>query len=177
MSIDSDQLDEFYEGKTLNEMRVFVREHRKYGVTCPCCSQTVKVYERAMNYSMASYLKALLVLSDGRIYVHIAEIEELARKSMAKTTGGRDFACLKGWNLIEQLPKDPNDKKRKTSGMWKITQKGIDFVNGKISLQAKVVMLNRQYLGVTGDEIYFGNAMANTFDLEEVMQPAEDVSA
>lgn len=59
---------------------------------------------------------------------------EYGKKADVKLSRGEysNWAHLRYWGLIEALPGDGR------GGTWRVTQKGLDFITGKISLRKKV---------------------------------------
>jgi len=63
---------------------------------------------------------------------------------------------LKWWGLAFAVE---NDDSRVKKGWWRVTQKGIDFVEGRISIPKYVNHLNNQLTGFSGPQIHFNDKM------------------
>lgn len=110
--------------------------------TCPCCFQTVKLYNRSFDRSMAMFLKALVELyhyGDSKKPVHINQIKDYWQKRGYRI-GSNGTAAIAYWGLANTY-KSKNTKKN-MSGMWVPTGKGIDFVAGRIKIESHVSTYN-----------------------------------
>jgi hypothetical protein len=70
--------------------------------------------------------------------------------------------------LIEELP-NKSDGKTKTSGVWKITDKGVYFVNNSLTLPSHVLIYNKVFMGYDGKEIDIIQALGKHFNYYELM--------
>lgn len=147
---------------TLEYTKQYTREHWERGVKCPNCDQNVKLYKRPLYGTIAVNLIRLYKLNRSD-YHHITKI------LLPNSSGGGDFAKLIYWGLVEEQPKEPEDTTTRTSGMWKITQKGIDFVEKKIKLYSHVHIYDGRFLGLTGDEVTIIDVLGKKFNYEELM--------
>ena len=135
-------------------------------VDCPCCTQVCKIYKRKLNKPMARLLLWLVHQpeKDPRWYnVHEFPLIQGRR-------GGGDFAKLVHWGLVEECPKDSEDKTRRTSGLWRPTKKGIAFARGEVEVLSHVHLYNNVAYDV-GHAQWIGirDALGNKFDYEELM--------
>jgi len=145
---------------TLDEAKTFLKENYEEGTICPCCNQSVKLYKRKLTSSMARSLITLFLLNKSKEgYYHTSSLHN---------SGGGDFTKLKYWDLIEEMKNE--DKAKKSSGSWKITEKGKSFVTGNIPLQEKVKLYNNKFWGFYGEEISIVTALNNKFDYVELMR-------
>lgn len=125
--------------------------------TCPCCDQTVKLYKRAINKGMVTDLAELYkIASDGR-YVHISEF--------TSPRSSREIGTLKMWNLVERMPATNNAKR--TSGMYRITSLGMQFVRADVKVHKYALMYNSKCFGLEGDMVGIQDCIEgfNYFDL------------
>lgn len=123
---------------TISEARRYLKQNVEKGVDCPCCNQFAKVYKRRINVVMSRTLIRLYHLyQQNPLYHHVKEIV-----SGISDTGTNDFSKLLYWGLIEEKVKDPTNTKTRTSGYWRISQKGIDFVLNKISVPSYCYVYN-----------------------------------
>ena len=127
------------------------------GVTCPCCTQLAKVYRRTITRDMAEDLIALSKLPAG--YHHYKEFKN----------GSADLAKLAYWELIEAQPRDTSDNRKRSSGFWKITDKGIDFVLGIITVPMYARIYDARLLNFVGDQIGIKECLRAEFDFGELM--------
>lgn len=128
--------------------------------TCPCCDQTVKLYKRTINsttaYDLIHFEKRV---ADGE-YMHIKHINTSA-------AGGGDFAKLRLWGLIEEKFNESTGKR--SSGYWRITQKGRDFVNAKVMVRKYALIYNGKFLGFDGGMVTIKDSLGKHFDYAELM--------
>ena len=115
---------------TLDEAKQWVKDHSPDGCICPCCKRVSKIYKRNLNSVMARCLIRLYWL-DKRApgFHHVKDIVV-----GISDTGTNDFPKLKYWGLAVEGDKDDNNTKTRTSGFWKITEKGKLFANNKLSV-------------------------------------------
>lgn len=146
--------------ETIKEAKDFLRASYVRGATCPCCGLFVKLYKRKMGSVMA---RCLIRLSHLDGYVHVREIVQ-----GISDTGTNDFSKLLYWGLIEELPN--KDAKKKTSGYWRITPKGRDFVNRRIMVPRHVFVFNAVALKFSDETTSIIDALGAKFDYHELMR-------
>jgi len=155
--------------KTCAEANDFVMNdlrHRALGGPCPVCLQTCKVYRRSFTADMAYFLIQLFKLKpeeDGFVDVNKIELR------------GGDYAKTTYWGLVEHKPKDPKDKKRRTSGRWRLTSQGRAFVQKITDIPSHVFIYNGKFEDFDWtDEIDIIKALGEFFDYEAMMQPTPE---
>lgn len=134
--------------------------------SCEHCGQLVKLYRRQIHSLAAESLIRLhrkTIAHPGLEFFHIGEFFKSTTKGM-----GGDFAKLRYWGLIEMLASNPDEDKR-TSGYWKITVKGRQFVKGKISIPKSVFLYNQTFYGFEGPEIFISDCFEEPFSYRELM--------
>lgn len=150
---------------SLQEVKSYLRENWSKGTHCPACNQFVKRYNRPLHSTMALTLIRLYHLCRGNdAYLHVKKIVE-----GISDTGTNDFSKLRYWDLIEEMPKDSLATKTKTSGHWRITAKGIDFVLGNIKIPSRIILYNKTFMGFDGDDIDIRGVIRNEFDYQRLM--------
>lgn len=132
------------------------------GCTCPLCGQYAKVYKRKINAGMAADLLRLYRLNVHGMYNDYHHYTKFCNKS-----GGGDFAKLVYWGLIESKPHTQDDKK--SSGYWAITQRGIDFAEGKITVIERKHIYNGEMCGESGGQVTIRDALGKNFNYSELM--------
>ena len=144
---------------------LFIRTFQNEGSKCPCCHQQVKVYRRKLNRNMCTFLESLSkqvnenILNGGVGYVHYSEC----------TFSGRDYNQLYHWGLIEPLYCDKT--KKRTSGMWTITQYGEDFVSGKVKVREYILCYNgKAKVDEESNFITFEDGLGSPFEFAELMK-------
>ena len=76
-------------------------------------------------------------------------------------TASLDYSVLKHWGLIH--------KDKSKTNAWRITAKGILFVDGNIGVQKKVKLYNNKSYGFEGETISIMTALGSKFNYEELM--------
>jgi hypothetical protein len=146
----------------VKDAKQFVAENRDEGTTCPCCGQFVKVYQRGIHSLMAKNLLQLYKITreDGDGYYHVNDF--------AKPFGGGDFAKLRFWGLIDQETDDFDPSKR-TSGKWRITEKGKLFCQNEYSVPKKIIFLNGKPVDQLSEYTTIVECLGKKFDYQEMM--------
>ena len=152
-------------GRTLADARAEVLANREDGIECPCCDQFVKVYRRSITADSAAWL-VLLVNAYRREprYYHVGGL-----RGITQATGDR--AKLRYWGLIEQRPKcDKADAGKRTSGYWKPTQQGMDYVDGNGTLPRHAYVVDGTVLGYSDERRDLQDCLGNRFDFGKLMR-------
>jgi len=150
---------------TIQEAKKFLKDNLKKGVECPCCNQFVKLYKRKINLVMTTCLIRLYHLYyKNPSYHHVKEIV-----SGISDTGTNDFSKLAYWNLIEEKQKDPKNTKTRTSGYWRITDKGLDFVLGKINVPSHCYVYNTKVYQFSDEYVSIEETIGNKFNYKKLM--------
>ena len=147
--------------ETIKEAKTFLKENYSKGCTCPACGQYVRLYERKLNSVMARALINLYKIGEGVNPVHVKEIIK-----GISDTGTNDFSKLMYWKMIEEEINE--NSKTKTSGVWKITKLGIDFVNGK-SFPKSVMVYNNKVRGFHIENTTIEESLGVKFNYKELM--------
>ena len=145
---------------TIIEAKRHLRENFNTGTNCPCCGQFVKLYKRKLGSSQSRSLILLYSLNQKSEWIHSREITK-----KINITG--DFAKLVYWNLILEKPKSKEDKR--SSGFWKLTQRGKDFVLGNIKIPSHVFIYNASLQGFSNEQIFIHSALGKKFSYNELM--------
>ena len=137
-------------------LKCFGNGHR---VQCPCCDQTLFKYRRVLNSGMASALSYAYKLADGdpSIWLH------LNRDMPSKVQRSKDWGMLQHWGLISK-----RDVKREHPefGYWRITERGVMFVQGHIKVPRRILTYGKVFYGYEdeADTIGFQEALKTHFD-------------
>jgi hypothetical protein len=129
---------------------------------CPCCDQLVKVYRRNIAGSTAY---DLIRFANGTSLGEERHIRHITMRS----SGGGDFAKLLYWGLVEEAVNTSTNKR--TSGMWRITPKGYDFVLNKLAIPKYALVYNGKFLGFEGDSVTIEDCLGTNFNYRELMAP------
>lgn len=155
---------------SLEEAQEWIRKEatKPKGAKCPCCTLYVKIYNRKLNSALARTL-IWMYHADGDPdgWIH------MPTRAPAWATRNREYSRLCYWGLAERRPKDPKDKKVKTTGLYRITPKGREFVEGRIKVLQSAVVYGRELRRFEGPPIRIHTALKDAgFDYEEVMKAA-----
>lgn len=146
----------------LSEARMWVNKGRDKGVTCPCCDQFAKIYNRKLNTAMARTLISVSQYFEqgGQDdYLHI-------EKYLARRTRATDFYKLKFWGIIESKPLINGTV---SCGMWKVTPLGFDFVHRRCTVPKRAAIYNDELLGFSKDHTDIVESLGEYFDYSELM--------
>jgi len=139
-----------------------ISEKESSGYVCGCCGSYVKMYTRNINCNMS-----LLLI---RLYKHgktdFTHIEKFLSENGYSRCG--DFSYLVLYGLLEKKIADREDGSSR-NGFYKITGRGIMFVEGKLTVAAKFKMLNGKFMGFEGEQIDIKTALGRKFDYSELM--------
>lgn len=153
---------------TITEAKQFLRDNWEDGCKCPACGQHVQLYNYKLFATSAYALILLYQLHQQRPteeYFHIREYAE-AKDGKARAP---HFAELRFWGLIEKQPND--DPSKKSSGYWRITDRGVDFVRGGLKVNSRILIFNNRFQGFAANSemINIRQALGNRFDYRELM--------
>lgn len=155
-------------GTTIAEGKQFLKDNWEKGCKCPLCTQNVKKFRRKLNSGMARCLIAMLKVeslgrcdADGWMHVN----HELTKLGLSATD--LEAGKLAGWGFMEA--RGDQGERSKTSGYWRLTEKGRAFARRQITVPDHVYVFNGTYYGVDGPEIDIVAALGNHFDYAEMM--------
>lgn len=132
-------------GETFEEGRQqFYKKLQNDGeAICPCCNRRGKVNKLKIHSTLAAMLCRLYRASidqhdrpDG--WVHLAQFKLEARS-------GNDFSIVKHWGIAESMPADFSEDKA-SSGNWRLTELGIQFVQREISIKRNLFVFDDQVI-------------------------------
>lgn len=143
-----------------------IRQGMSDGVACPCCGQLVKLYRRTIYWGMAKGLIQLYHLHRAQEgYYHLRDLKTTSKRSVYDLS---DFSKLKHWGLIYPCPVNDNPK-TKSSGLWHITDKGIEFVEDRLRLPKYAYVFNDTVYDRGGELVGIRDALGEEFDYYELM--------
>lgn len=161
------------ERSAVSAIRQKIKAHEREGCFCPVCEGIVKVYRRKLNSTMARQLITTYRLQyDANGNSRGVEWVDIFTICKDTAVAGGDFAKLVYWGLIEQMPHEAGDDGKKTSGMWRITDKGISFVLGHRGVKNAVFLLNGEVVGWDDKPATIKTALGEHFDYNELMRAA-----
>lgn len=132
------------------------------GYICQCCGCFVKRYTRSFNSNMAMCLLLLYKFNE-RGFV---KVEDFLIRNGQKRCG--DFSYLVHYGFLEkQVGKREDGSSR--NGYYKLTGRGMMFVEGKLTAPEKFMILNNKFEGFKGREITIREALGKAFNYDELM--------
>lgn len=140
---------------TIKEARRNLKRHFDAGraAACPCCGQTVKRYPRKITATMARQLARLY-----RVYPRSLTSSQLQESIDG---GNRMYSMLRHWRMVED-----------TEHGWRITKRGINFVDGDISTPKFAFVFNNKLVGFSEERVKFEDCVDEHFDIAELRNPS-----
>lgn len=127
------------------------------------CDRFGIVYRIGLNATMA---KSLIWLSKANADAHgWVDVPTTAPKLVLRSN---QLPTTKHWGLVERRPND--DPKVKHSGMWRITDKGRQFVANNLRVPRKVYIYNDVVEAWTPEDISIVECFAEQFDYQDAMR-------
>jgi hypothetical protein len=131
---------------------------------CPCCGRYAKIYARTLHQNPAEKLVTLYTMGGGDWFFHTSRLVKRGETSIG------DFTKAKYWGLIEERQND--DVTKKTSGYWRLTSKGIAFVEREISIPKHAYIFDDKVIGFSEERMFITDCFKKYFDYEELMREA-----
>ena len=134
------------------------------GTHCPLCNRFIKRYKRKMNSGMS---RALIWLfgehrETGKRWIRVADVAP----THVRRSNEISRLCL--WGLVKEKSLS-DEEDRKTSGLYRITNDGEDFVNGKLEVPSHVFLVNNNVEGFSENRISIREALGSKFSYNELM--------
>lgn len=155
---------------------IFTKEIMAKGCTCPVCNQNVKLQKYSISAETAKCLLTLYKLNKKypeKKWFHVAKDIKIS------ITVSGSFAKMRYWGLIEQQEKSENVTHKKTSGMWCITDKGIDFVLMKIKISKFIKTYNQKFYGFAevksekDKDVSISDTLSTKFNYQDLLKNYE----
>ena len=130
---------------------------------CPCCDRYAQVYKRHLHFTVAWQLIRLYRLNGLSEYVNACEL------IMTGQHGTGDFQKAKYWELIERRPLTKAEDTKKSSGWWRLTPKGLDFVLGRITIPRFAMVFDDRVIAFEGKLVSVQDALDARFEYTRLM--------
>jgi hypothetical protein len=147
---------------SIEDANNWIATNNRVGCICPCCGRLVKTYKRKLNSSMSQELITLYLLS-----VNDSKTKYYHHTHFAKVSSG-ELSKLKHWGLV--CEKNNNSQSKKTSGFWGITEKGILFVQNKITVEKYIYILDAKLISSSKETITITQSLGNKFNYNELLK-------
>ena len=135
--------------ESILEGKQHLKAHYKKGVDCPCCGQFVKAYRRKIDSGVALFLVKLGRLTKEGEYLHAEKV----LKALGKSTKSMNYSIARYWELIEKEPIDKSNTKKKSSGNWRLTDKGWAFIENRVKPFKYVITYNSKKIDYEFDKV------------------------
>lgn len=149
--------------RTVMEARAQVEKDLKAGcqVKDPVTGRVAQVYDRGITRKMVEVMAVIyhLTRKNPDIYVDASSL---------KTRGG-DYGKLRHWGLIEQGT-DFKQGVLHTKPLWRITAKGISFIEDGIEIPKKVLVFNDRRVGYVDTKTVTFKSIMGGLDLAEILK-------
>lgn len=136
------------------------------GVVCPTCGGRAKIYKYKFHRSAALCLIALV--KNFRLTGDWAHVRDITIRGESVASRGGHLAKTALWGLAE--PASNDDTAKRTSGMWKPTERGILFVDKEIRVPRRVLLYHGVPLKWSRKLIGIDEALGDTLNYEELME-------
>lgn len=133
-------------------------------VKCVVCEQNSKVYKRKLNANMCKFLWSLNASKDLNRSIGRKDGDWVHYKDLKFTS--RDYSYVTHWGLA--IMKTNNDDSKRTSGYWKITDLGSDFVENETRVPKYCYIYNGRFVSKSNETITFNEATKDKWDWREV---------
>lgn len=147
--------------ETIQEAKKYLMDNWEQGVKCPCCNQNVKLYKCALRATIAiALIKTYQIMErENKTWVHIMQEVKPANGNYAK---------LRFWGLLAPKGDIPeNDTKARC--YWSVTDKGRDFLQGRISVPSHILVFDNQKFGSLDGTTDIKQALGKKFSWTELM--------
>jgi len=130
-------------------------------VVCPCCNQFCKIYERKLNSQMAHFL---VLMRQYYLDNRLGKRHWINTRALGSAGGHKastDGTYLTKWGLIE--------KKAGASGVYRVSDEGIAFLRGQITVPKVASIYNNRALSFSEEHTDIHAALGDKFDLHELL--------
>lgn len=146
---------------TLRQVRDWLRPRTEgKGTRCPCCGQNARVYERSIYSTMARDL----------IKMYRAAETSWAHVPSTINARGGDLLKMRYWHLLEGQEAVRDDGSSR-NGSWRITDKGVRYLLGQISVPKTARVYNDRCLELKGSPVTIYDALGRKFNYGDLMGP------
>ena len=159
------------EESSLKEAKAWLRQRLDKGVACPCCTRLAKVYKRGLSSGKAVALIQLYKITQAQSppngWLHVSR-EMLAAGMNANSM---EYSKLQHWKLLEPYPatSDRKDPERLGAGYWRLTPRGILFVQEKCKVPKYILVYDQRCIGYEDPRIDIREARSTKFNYQELM--------
>lgn len=134
------------------------------GGDCPVCDRWGKIYKRPISVSMVKgFMWLALHLGDSPDFVGVPDT---APEWMKRTYA---FANLRYWGLLERKALGEDEEDKGTSGLWRLTDKGKQWLNRQIAVPKAAWIYNNRVLQFVQPDVFIDEPLKGKFSYSELM--------
>jgi hypothetical protein len=152
--------------ESLRSAKARLAQNLDDGMACPCCAQFAKRYRRGMTAEMTRALFALFHAAEGVMHDEWVDVRKM------KNVRGGDYAKLRYFGLIEAKhdPEKARERGTRTSGLWRVTKLGRDFIDARARVPSFVVVYDGNVVEKSSTGIDVRDALGKRFSYEKLMR-------
>lgn len=149
------------------EQKRFQRELDDNGTArCPCCLRQATIWKMSVHSTLCHmliwlYKESMKQHGIGGGLIHIEKFRPNKRT-------GNDFSIVKHWKLAEAKEAEP-DEDKSSSGYWRLTSSGIDFVLGRIPIRKNLFIFDNKIVKSSDDGIFIAESLGKKFSYAALM--------
>jgi hypothetical protein len=148
--------------KTLVEARhQFKSAIKDKGANCPCCGRWGKINGYQITSTQVRGMIWMLKNFRKNEWIDLGKAPKWVLRS-------KSMATLHHWGLLESKPKNKDEDKR-SSGLWRLTQQGRDFVYRRITMPKYAFVFDNKLIKVSKEQVDAVQALGKKFSYEELM--------
>lgn len=155
-------------GPSLREARRDLRAGLDAGSRCPCCGKFAKRYKRRLGGAIARSLAWLVLASDCEDGGDVDGWVDVPATGPRWVVRGQPHPKLVLWGFAERREVD-DDSPTKSSGRWRPTERGREFVAGRIDAPAFVFEYLSEVESISAERVRFEEVLDVPFDYRSLM--------
>ncbi len=154
----------------LQDARDYVKNNLDDGIICPCCNKYTRRYKRKFNSTMARSLLWLVKTYLNNKPYNFIDVPKDGPRWLVRSN---QLATIRWWDLA-QRPINEDNPDLKHSGLWKPTEKGINFVFRRIRIPEVAVTYDGNLQELSGNLVSIEDTLGTKFSYAEIMGIEKD---
>lgn len=156
-------------GPSLRQARRALRSGLEAGTRCPCCDKFAKRYKRRLGGAIVRSLAWLVLASDKLSKADEHGWVDVPRIGPRWIVRGQPHPKLVLWGFAERREVE-DDSSKKCSGMWRPTDLGRRFVEGRTDAPAWVFEYLSEVESISAERVGFRDVLDVPFDYRALME-------
>ncbi len=152
-------------------MSVHDKKERLRRVECKACDRPVMLTRRPLDGGLARWMITLYRMCGESEFgwIHDSDAQKVVQGLIPeqKKLSATSYGSLKYWELTIPCP-DKTEETKSASGMWRLSQKGIDFIHGRIEVPKAVLVYKNELRGFEDEPINIRDALSTPFDIRAI---------